>query len=104
MIEGLALHADQLVIAALQGEKRGGVLVKVNHAAEGVGLADHPQRAPVGQIPPILARIESGVDPEPTGFPVAIIGVLGQAALLAQTVENLAVAGTGGKKARIQRP
>ena len=54
IVERLALHADQRVVAALQVEPLGDVVEQIGHAAFGIGRGDDAQRAAVRQMPEML--------------------------------------------------
>ena len=54
VVEGLALHADQRLEAALEIERLGDVVVEIDHAAFRIGRGDDAQRAAVGQVPFVL--------------------------------------------------
>ena len=76
------------------------VFVEIGDAAEGMLFADDMERAAIGQVPLVLAHFERGVGGELLGFPVAVIGLFRNAALVAQAVEDLAV---GGMRLRASR-
>ena len=57
-VERLALHADQRLSPALEIDPLGDVLVDVGDAALRIRVGDDAERAPVGQVPPVLARLE----------------------------------------------
>ncbi len=61
VVERFALRVEQLVVAALELVFLGKVLVEIGDAAERMLLADHMQRAPVGEIPIGLARFDCRV-------------------------------------------
>ena len=104
IVEGLALHADELVVAALQLDLARGILVEIGDAAEGMLFADHMDGAAIRQVPPVFAGFERGIGGELLGAPVAIVGLFGNAALVAQAVEDLAVGGMSLEPGGIQRP
>ena len=88
VVEGLALHADQRVVAAFQVEPLGDVLVDPGHAALRMGIGDDAQRLPVGQVPPVLARFRRAVGRQQLVPPAAEVGLLGQLAAGPQPVEH----------------
>ena len=104
IVQRLALHADQLVVAAFKRQLVGDVLIEIGDAAEGVLLADHVQRAAIGQVPPVLARLDRGIGGELLGAPFAVIGLLRDAALVAQPVEDLGIGRVAVEPVGIERP
>src|SRR5450830_1108253 len=61
VIERLALHLDQRVVAAVHGEALGDVVVKISDAALRIGRGDHAQRAAVRQVPHLLLRLDRAI-------------------------------------------
>ena len=104
IVERLALHADHFIVAALELDFLGGILIEIGDAAERMLLADDMQRAAVRQIPPGFARLERRIGLQLPGLPVAVIGLFGQPPQLAQAVEDLAVGGPGRQPVGIERP
>ena len=58
IVERLALHADQRVEAALELEPFGDVVEQIGDAALRIRRGDDAQRAAVGQVPFVLARLD----------------------------------------------
>ncbi len=88
MIERLALDADQRVVAALEIEPLGDVLVNPGGAALRMRVDDDAQRLPVGHVPPLLARLHRAVGGEQIGAPGTEVGLLGKLPLRAQAIED----------------
>ena len=103
-IECLALHAREGVELRSERETLCRVVIEIGDAALRVGAGDDAQRAPVGQVPDRLARLERGIGGEPFGLPAAKVRLLRQLALGAQTVENFAIGRRMLEKRGVERP
>ena len=103
-VQRLALHIDEGIVAALQRETLGGVVVEIGEPAVGALRRDHMDGAAVEQVPPVLVLGAGLVAGQDLGLPVAVVDHLRQARQLAQTVEQLAVRRLGGEPVGIERP
>ena len=103
-VERLALHVDQRIVAALQREALGGVVVEIGEAAVGALRRDHVDGAAVEQVPPVLVFRAGLVAGQDLGLPVAVVHHLGQPRQLAQAVEQLAVGRLGGEPVGVELP
>jgi hypothetical protein len=104
-VERLALGVDEGVVAALQGEPLGHVVVEIGEAAVGALRRGHVDGAAVEQMPPVLVFLSGLVAGEDLGFPVAVVDLhLRQARQLAQAVEHLRVGRLGLQPVGIERP
>ena len=104
-VQRLALGVDQGIVAALQGEPLGHVVVEIGQAAVGALGACDVDGAAVEQVPPVLVLGAGLVAGEQPRLPVAVAHLhLGQARQLAQAVEDLGICGLGGEPVGIQRP
>ena len=86
--ERFALHADQRLVAAHQLQPLGHVVEEVSDAAFRIGRGDDAQRASVGQMPFVRARLERAIGFVQLAFPVAEICLFGNFPRGAQTVEH----------------
>ena len=87
-----ALHAGQLVEAALQRDLVGDVGIDEDQAAMRMRLAGHAQRHAARQVPVLLALFDGvRVEREALFLPAREVALLGQAAHFAQPLEDLAV-------------
>ena len=91
IVERLALHARHGVEAGLEIDALGDVLEQIGDAAGRVRRGDDAQRPPARQMPPVLGRLERAIGLVELLLPGAEVGLLGQPALHAQAVEDLAV-------------
>src|SRR5262249_54942368 len=94
MVERLALDVDQRVVAALEVEPLGDVLVDPGHAALRIGIGDDPERLSVGEVPPLLPRLDRAIGGEEIGAPGPEVGLFGELSARAQAIENGALLGT----------
>ncbi len=103
-VERLALHSGQGV--DLRGERVAlrGVVEEIGDAALRVGARHDAQRAPVGQMPDGLDRLDRLIGGERLRFPAAKVRLLGQLPLGAQAIENFAVGRLRVEKRRVERP
>ena len=103
-VERLVLHAGHGV--DLRGERvaLGRVVEQVGDAALRIGARDDAQRAPVGQMPDALGRLDRLIGGERLRLPAAEIGLLRQLARRAQAIENLAVGRLRIEEGGIERP
>ena len=69
VVEGLALDVDQRVVAALEVEPLGDVLVDPGHPALRVGIGDDAERLAVGQVPALFPGLDRPVGGEQLGPP-----------------------------------
>ena len=92
VIERLALHLDQRIVAAMHVEPFGDVVVEIRDAALGVGRGDHAQRAPVGQMPQVFPGLVGAIGLVQLVLPLAEVLFLRQLAAAAQLLEHGAVA------------
>ena len=88
MIERLALHLDQRVVAAVQVEALGDVVVEIGDAAFRIGRGDDAQRAAVRQVPHVLLRLDRAIGLVQLLLPLPEVLLLGQLAAGAQGVEH----------------
>ena len=103
-VERLALHVDQGIVAALEREALGGIVVEIGEPAVGPLRRDHVDGAAVEQVPPVLVLRAGLVAGQDLGLPVAVVADLGQARQLAQPVEHLAVGRLGGQPVGVEQP
>ena len=80
VVERLALHADQRLVAALELERLGDVVVEIDHAAFRIGRGDDAQRAAVGQVPFVLTGFGGPIGLVQLGLPFAEVLLLRQPA------------------------
>ena len=104
MVERLALYADQLIVAAFERKALGLVLIKIGDAAVGALLGHDMHRAAIGNVPPFLGLRAGLVAGEHFRLPLAVVHDLGDAAALAQAIEQLAVHGALTEPIRIELP
>ena len=104
VVQRLALYADQLVVAAFERQLVGHVLIEIGDAAEGVLLAHDVQRAAVGQVPPVLARLDRGIGGELLGAPLAVVCLLRDAALVPEPVKDFGIGRVTVEPIGIERP
>ena len=88
VIERLALHLDQRVVAAVHVEPLGDVVVEISDAAFRIGRGDDAQRAAVRQMPHVLLRLDRAIGLVQLLLPLPEILLLGQLAGGAQRVEH----------------
>ncbi len=88
MVERLALHLDQSIVAAMHVEALSDVVVEVSDAAFRVGRGDDAQRAAVRQVPRVLLRLDRVIGLVQLQLPLPEVGFLGQLARGAQRVEH----------------
>ena len=91
VIERLALHLDQRVVAAVHVEALGDVVVEISDAAFRIGRGDHAQRAAVRQVPHVLLRLDRAIGLVELLLPQPEVLLLGQLAVGAQGIEHGAV-------------
>ena len=104
-VERFALRINERIVAALQGEPLGYIVVEIGEAAVGALRRGDVDGAAVEQVPPVLVLRAGLVAGQDLGLPVAIVHLhLGQARQLAQAVQDLGVCGLGGKPVGVQRP
>ena len=84
VIERLALHLDQRVVAAVHVEPLGDVVIQISDAAFRIGRGDHAQRAAVRQVPHMLLRLDRAIGLVQLLLPLPEVLLLGQLALGAQ--------------------
>ena len=103
LVEGGLLNLDQAVVLGLQAKLAGDVREEQDDAAEGVGLANHPEGAAVRQAPELVrGRVELAVALEFRRLPAGIVRRLRQAPALAQPVEDLAMGWPLGQPGRLE--
>ena len=88
VVERLALHADQRVVAPRQIEPLGDVVEQIGHAALRIGRGDDAQRAAVRQVPEVLLRLGRAIGFVQRGLPGPEVLLLRQLARRAQLVEH----------------
>ena len=88
MIERLALHLDERVVAAVHVQPLGDVVVEICDAAFRIGRGDDAQRAAVRQMPHVLLRLDDAIGLVQLLFPLPEILLLGQLAFTAQCIEH----------------
>ncbi len=76
-VERLALHMDEGIVAALQRQPLGDVLVEIGDAAFRRAIGDDMQRTPVGQVPLILPLGIGAIGRQPGTLPFLIVGLFG---------------------------
>src|SRR6187431_1704405 len=103
-LDGLALHLDQRIVAALEADPFGHVLIKVSDAGFAIAIGDDMQRSTVGKVPLVLDLGIGSIGREPGFLPIAIISFLRQPTRLAQTVEDLAVPRMVGEPFGVELP
>src|SRR5665213_214327 len=81
MIERLALHLDQRVVAAVHGQALGDVVIEISDAAFRIGRGDDAQRAAVGQVPEVLLRLEQTIGLMQLRLPLTEVLLLRQLAV-----------------------
>ena len=91
VIERLALHLDQRIVAAVHDEALGDVVIQISDAALGIGRGHHAQRAAVRQVPHMLLRLDRAIGLVQLLLPLPVILLLGQLAIGAQGIEHEAV-------------
>ena len=103
-VERLALHAGQRV--ELRGEREAlrRVVEEVGDAALRIGAGHDAQRAPVGQVPDVLDRVDRLIGRERLRLPGAEVGLLGQLPLGAQSIEHFAVGRLLIEEGGVERP
>ena len=90
-VQGLALDADHGVEPGLEVVPLRDIVEEVDDAALEVGVGHDAQGTAVRQVPDGFAGLDRLVAGHQAGLPGAVVGLLGQAALGAQPVEDLAV-------------
>ena len=103
-VERLALHAGQRVDLRFELEALAHIVEEIGDAALRIGIGDDAQRAPVGQMPPGLARLDRRDRRPGVRLPGAEIRLFGQFACGAQTIEHFAVGRARGEEGLIERP
>ncbi len=88
IVERLALHPDQRVVAALEIEPLGDVVEQVDHAAFRVRRGDDPHGAAARQVPEVFLGFERAVGLVQRRLPLAEVRLVGQPARGAQLVEH----------------
>ena len=88
VVERLALHPDQRVVAPFEIEPLGDVVEQIDHAAFGIGRGDDAQRAAVRQVPGVLLGLDRAIGLVQRRLPLAEVLLLGQLARGAQLVEH----------------
>ncbi len=104
VVEGLALHVDQRVEAAFEVEPLGHVVEQIGGAAVGMRRGHDAQGAPVGEVPFMRHRVARAVGRVELRLPLAEVLLLGQLAVVAQTVEHRGVGRPLVEKAGIEVP
>src|ERR1700757_4954526 len=61
IVERFTLDADKLFEAPFQIEAFGDIVEQISDAAVGVGRGDDTKRAPAGQMPGMLPRLDSAI-------------------------------------------
>ena len=102
VIERLALHMDQRIVAAFERQPLGDVLIDPGHAALRVGVGDDAQCLLVRQVPPMLARLGRAVSREQIGPPGLEVDLFRQLALAAQAVEHGILVGPLIEECRVE--
>ena len=88
VVERLALHLDQRVVAAMHVEPLGDVVVEIGDAAFRIGRGDDAQRAAVRQMPHVLLRLDRAIGFVELLLPLPEVLLLRQLAGGAQRVEH----------------
>ena len=104
IVERLALHAHRGVVAAFEVHLLGQVLEDPGDAALGLRIGDDADRAAVGQVPPVLLRVDGAVGAKQRFLPAAPFRLLGDLALAAQPVDQQRIVGRAVQEARCRNP
>ncbi len=88
VIERLALHFNECVVAAIHIEPLGDIVIEIRDAALGIGRGDDPQRAPIRQVPHVLLRLDRAIGLVELLLPLPKVLLFRQLALAAQRVEH----------------
>ncbi len=91
VIERLALHLDQRVVAAVHVQALGDVVVEIGDAAFRIGRGDHAQRAAVRQVPHLLLRLDRAIGLVQLLFPQPEVLLLRQLARRCAGVSSTAL-------------
>ena len=103
-VEGFALHMGERGDLGSKRVALRRIVIEIGDAAFRVGAHDHAQRAPVGQMPYGLARVDRLIGAQLLRLPGAEVHLLGQLTLGAQPVEDFAVGRPLIEVGRIERP
>ena len=103
-IQRLALHPRQRIDLGGESVALRRVVEEIGDAALRIGARHHPERAPVGQMPDRFARLDRLIGGKRLRLPLAEVFLLGQLALGAQRVEDLAVGRLLIEEGRFERP
>src|SRR5262249_615742 len=87
VVERLALHADQSIVAAFEIEPLGDIVEEVNHAPFRVGRGDTPHSASVREMPHMLLGLDRAVGIVERTLPLAEVLLVRKLAGRAQSVE-----------------
>ncbi len=102
VVDGLALHLDQRVVARLQRQAVGHVLIGQDHAAHRVRGRHHAEGAALGRVHQLFERADDGHDVAgELLLVVAEIGLLGDLPPLAQGVQHFVDGRLGLQELRI---
>ena len=103
-LERFALHTCQRVELRFEMEALGNVVEEVRDAALRIGIGDDAERAAVRQIPGLLARLDRLISRHEAVLPGTEVGLFGQAALGAQSIEDFRIARVVFEECRVERP